>query len=75
MQIIIRQKNVPKKVFTVTFCNNGMEQINLNRIVKYDSFIIRLPGTIQLQKGILVATYRLTPTIRNKVLFHNETVQ
>ena len=52
-----------------------MEQINLNRIVKYDNSIIHLPETIQLQKGIPVATYKLTPTIRNKVLFHNETVQ
>lgn len=27
------------------------------------------------KEGISVATYRFTPTIRNKVLFHKETVQ
>ena len=49
------------------FCNNGMEQINLNKTVKYDGLITRLPGKIQLQENIPVTTYRLVQTIRNKI--------
>ena len=26
------------------FCNKGMEQINLNGILKYESYTARLPG-------------------------------
>ena len=45
------------------FCDKGIEQINLNTILKFEDSITRLPGKIQLQENIPVATYRLTPTI------------
>ena len=70
-----RTKKCPKIRFTLVFCNKGMEQINLNRILKFKGSVACLAGKIQLQENIFVATYRLTPTVRNKILNYKETVQ
>ena len=57
-----------KNIFTAMCCNKGIEQINFNRTLKSESFNTHLPGKIQLQENILVATYRLTTAITNKIL-------
>ena len=49
-----KTKSAQKIIFTVIFCNKGMEQINLNRILKCNGSITRLPGIIQLQENIPV---------------------
>ena len=55
--------------------NKGIEQIGLNRILKSKGSITRSSRKKQLQEHIPVAKYRLTPTIRNKILNDRETVQ
>ena len=35
---------MPKNVFTMMFCNKGMEQISLNRILKSEESITHFPG-------------------------------
>ena len=52
-----------------------MKQTNLNRILKSEVSVARLPRKIQLQENIAVATYNLTPTIRNKILNYKETAE
>ena len=64
-----------KNIFTAMCCNKGIEQINFNRTLKSESFNTHLPGKIQLQENILVATYRLTTAITNKILNCLETAQ
>ena len=70
-----KTKNYPKNVFSVMICYKEMEQINLNRILKSDGSITRLPRKVQLQENIPVSTYSLTPAIRYKSLNYKETVQ
>ena len=43
-ELLKRLKKCPKYIITVMFCNKGMEQINLNGILKYESYTARLPG-------------------------------
>ena len=37
---------MPKNVFTVMFCNKGMERLSLNRILKSEESITLFPGKI-----------------------------
>ena len=60
-----KTKTCPKNVFTVMFCNKGMEEKNLNRSLKSKGSITLLPEKIEAQENIPVATYRLTLTVRN----------
>ena len=64
-----------KHIFTVICCNKEREQINCNRILRSDGSNTHLLGKIQLQENIPVATYKLTPTIRTKILNCKETAQ
>ena len=73
--IIVRLENVQKNIFTVMFCNERREQINVYRILKSEGLLARLPGKIQLQENIPVNVYRVTPIIRNRFLNYNETLQ
>ena len=73
--IIVRLENAQKNIFTVMFCNERREQINVNRILKSEGLLARLPGKIQLQENIPVSVYRLTSIIRNRFLNYNETLQ
>ena len=50
------------------FCHKGMEQINPNRILDFESSIANISGKIQLQENIPMAKYRITLTMRNKIL-------
>ena len=72
---MIKTKKCPKILFTLVFCNKGMEKINLNKIFKFKGSVACLAGKIQIQENISVATYRVTPTVRNKILNYKETVQ
>ena len=49
------------------FCSTGMEQINLNRILKSEGSLALLQEKIQLQENVPVVTYRLTSTIRHEI--------
>lgn len=70
-----KTKKCPKILSTLVFCNKGMEQISLNKILKFKGSVACLAVKIQLQENISVATYRLTPTVRNKILNFKETLQ
>ena len=61
---------------------NVLDIIDLNHVDKFRPenthkifLLARLPGKIQLQENISVAIYRLTPTIKNKILNYKGVIQ
>ena len=57
------------------FCDKRLENINHNRILKLEDSNARLQRKMLLKENNLVATYSVTPSIKNKILSYKETVQ
>ena len=63
-----------RNVRTLKFVNKGMEDINVSKIFQMNDVIDSLPFNLQEHENILVTTYKLIATIRNKVFNYKQTV-
>ena len=70
----VKRKSAPQNVITINFVNKGIDDIHLNKILKSSEVIAALPTKLKGEKDIPVATMKLSPPIRNKILNYKETV-
>ena len=70
----VKRKPAPKNVITINFVNKGIDDIRLNKILKSDEVIALLPSDLKGEEDIPIATMKLSPPIRNKILNYRETV-
>ena len=70
----VKGKSIPKNVITINFVNKGIDDIHLNKILKSGEVIALLPSDLKGKEDIPVATMKLSPPIRNKILNYRETV-
>lgn len=68
------KKSPPKNVCVVKFDNKALESINLSKIFHLPDVVSTLPCDLQSVESIPVVTYRLGPTIRNKILNYKDVV-
>ena len=70
----VKRKSFPQNVVTINFVNKGIDDIHLNKILKSAEVIAFLPTRLKGEKDIPVATMKLSPPIRSKILNYKETV-
>jgi len=70
-----KPKDVPKILALSFFCNKGVELIDLNKIFKSKESVDLLPEKLKQPDHLPTVAYKLSPTIRNKILNYKETVQ
>ena len=70
----VKRKSAPQNVITINFVNKGIDDIHLNKILKSSEVIAALPTKLKGENDIPVATMKLSPPIRNKILNYKETV-
>ena len=70
----VKRKSAPPNVIIINFVNKGIDDIHLNKILKSSEVIATLPTKLKGEKDIPVATMKLSPPIRSKILNYRETV-
>jgi len=62
------KKQAPKHICTVYFDNKAVESIHLSNIMNHPDIISSLPEDLRNKEDRPVVTYKLSNTIRNKIL-------
>ena len=70
----VKRKTFPQNVISINFVNKGIDDIHLNKIFRSAEVIAVLPTKLKDDKDIPVATMKLAPPIRNKILNYKEVV-
>ena len=63
----------PKNICIINFQNKAVEYAKLSEILKKPDIIAQLPRELQNKENRPVITYKLTNTIRNKILNYKDT--
>ncbi|WP_456235821.1 hypothetical protein [Soonwooa purpurea] len=72
---IIKNKYIKRNVCVVDYENKGLDDINLAKIFRNREIVQMLPNKLLMEDNIPLVTYRLGPTIRNKIFNYKETVE
>ena len=68
-------KKIPKNVCVISYVNKGLDKINIQKIIRSQEIIKNLPTKLQSREYNPMVTYKLGPTIRNKIFNYKNTVE
>ena len=70
-----KEKKSPMIVCVVKYTNKGLDDINLQKIMRHGEIVNTLPDNVRDQDCKPMVTYKLGPTIRNKIFNYKETIE
>ena len=69
------EKVFQKNVCVIFYENKGLDDIDLSRLLKSPDVIVELPHALRTEENQPRITYKLGPSIRNKIFNYKETVE
>ena len=71
----VKIKKIPNNICVIPFVNKGLDDINIQKIIKDKETIKSLPEKLRTREHTPLISYKLGPTIRNKIFNYKETIE
>ena len=70
-----KKKSTPSNICVIDYVNKGIDEFNIQRVMKDKDVIECMPAILKDRIDIPVISFRLGPTIRNKIFNYKETIE